>query len=342
LQETFINGRTSKNIALKEKEDLWEKIREVLGSQLQEVEKLLQDCIVARTAAMQNILEHIFSARGKRLRPILLLLCGSIGPLRSKTMIKAAAAVELIHTASLVHDDIIDKADVRRGKPSVNALWGNRAAVLAGDFLFARAFELIADCKNYELNRILTVTIGIMCEGEIEQIRFAFDAHLKKRQYLANIYRKTAALIEACCVIGGTLSGLKKTEVLKLKSYGKNLGMAFQITDDILDIAGEPLLTGKPVGSDLREGIITLPLIYVLEDPLWGQFLREMIKNRDFTPSKIEALCQPSCLDGPIKKALKLASQYLVAAREALETFKGAPEGEILDSLAVYLLERSG
>lgn len=339
MQDTFI-GEMHKNIVLEKKEELWGTIQAVLGSQLEEMEELLQDFIFSNAAAMQNVIGHIFSSKGKRLRPILLLLSGSLGPVQSKTLIKAAAAVELIHTASLVHDDIIDESRVRRGKPSVNALWGNRAAVLAGDFLFARAFELIAACKNYELNRILTMTISTMCEGEIEQIRFAFDTSLSEQQYIENIYRKTAALMEACCSVGARLSGLKEAEVLKLKAYGKNLGMAFQITDDILDIAGEPLVTGKPAGNDLREGVITLPLIYVLEDPVWGQFLQEVIRKRDFSPASIEFLRHPSCIDKPIKRALKRAYQYIGAARESLAGFKGTAEGEILEALTEYVLKR--
>jgi heptaprenyl diphosphate synthase len=329
-----------KKVIPPEKDELWFKIQDILGSKLEEIEELLQDYTLSNVVVMQDLMDHIFGSKGKRLRPILLLLSGSFKPVHNKTLVRAAAAVELIHTASLIHDDIIDESRERRGKPSVNALWGNRPAVLAGDFLFARAFELIACCRNYELNKILTRAISTMCEGEIEQTRFAFNLCFSEQQYIQNIYRKTAALMEACCSAGARLAGLEDATVLQLEAFGRNLGLAFQITDDILDIAGEPLVTGKPVGNDLREGIITLPLIYVLEDPVWAPYLREIVEKRDFSPSTMEFLQHPSCINEPIKRALDKAGLYIRTARECLLDFTGTVEGEILDSLAVYVLQR--
>ena len=322
---------------------LWHAIKEVLGLKLQEVEELLQNCTLSDAVVMQDVMDHIFSSKGKRLRPILLLLSGSfkpVDPVHEKNLVTAAAAIELIHMASLIHDDIIDESRERRGKPSVNALWGNRTAVLAGDFLFARAFELLACCGDYELNMIVTRAISTMCEGEIEQTRFAFDLSLNEQQYLQNIYRKTAALMEACCAAGACLGGLEGEAVLQLEAFGRNLGLAFQITDDILDITGEPLITGKPVGNDLREGVITLPLIYLLEDPVYAPFLREIIEKRDFSPLTMEFLRQPSCINVPVKRALDKARLYIKTARECLAGFTETREGAILESLAEYVLQR--
>jgi heptaprenyl diphosphate synthase len=329
-----------KEVMALEKNELWLKIQEILGAKLEETEELLQDYTVSNVVIMQDLMDHIVSSSGKRLRPILLLLSGSFKPVHSENLIRAAAAVELIHTASLIHDDILDESQERRGKPSINALWGNRLAVLAGDFLFSRAFELVALCRNYELLKVLSRAIGTMCEGEIEQVRFAFNLQLNEQQYMQNIYRKTAALMEACCSAGGRLAGLDDAAVLQLEAYGRNLGLAFQITDDILDITGESLITGKPVGNDLREGIITLPLIYVLEDPIWGPYLKESIEKRDFSPSTLEFLQHPSCINEPLKRSLNKARLCLETAREYLSGFTGTVEGEILDSLAGYVLQR--
>lgn len=280
------------------------------------------------------------SSGGKRLRPILLLLCGSIMKEAGCTTVKAAAAAELIHTASLIHDDIIDEAVRRRGRASLNARWGSSLAVQAGDFLFARAFRLIALCDNSSLNLIFSRAISSMCEGEMEQVDNAFNLHLTERQYMRYIYRKTAVLIEACCGTGARLAGTGESSVEALRLYGLNLGMAFQIKDDVLDIAGEPYLTGKPLVSDLREGVITLPLIYILQDPQWGPALRRVVTRRDFSAAGLEFLQQLSCADGPLKRALERASFYAQEARECLAGLERNAVTETLTELAGYALHR--
>lgn len=331
----------TEKVALQQK-DLWLKIGELLGAKLKALEELLQDFTASDVAVMQEMMEHLIKNRGKRLRPILLFLCGGINPavVDDYTLLRAAAAVELIHSASLIHDDIIDGAEERRGKPSLNALWGNHPAVLAGDFLFARSFELIASCGNFALIKVLTRAVSIMCEGEIEQGVHAFDLRLTEQQYLHNIYRKTAALMEACCSAGARLAGLTDDAVLLLEAYGRNLGLAFQITDDVLDITGEASLTGKPVRSDLREGIITLPLIYLLEDPVWGSHLSEVIEKRDFSSATLSFLDYPDCIYSPIRQALARAAAYIEEAKACLSGVGDVLPIEILKALADFVLER--
>ncbi|MDO9534690.1 MAG: polyprenyl synthetase family protein [Bacillota bacterium] len=316
------------------------KIEESLGSKLLEVEEIIHDFTNSNVSIMKDLMNHILSSRGKRLRPVLLLLSGSFQPANDYVLIRAAAAVELIHTASLIHDDIIDESYERRGSPSLNARWGNRPAVLAGDFLFARAFELISLCQDFQLNKSFMKAIGTMCEGEIEQNVFAFNVNISEEQYLKNIYRKTAVLMEACCGEGARLSRLEGKDVSKLQAYGRNLGLAFQITDDILDIIGKSEFTGKPIGKDLQEGIITLPLIYVLEDITWGPRLKEVIENRAFSSENIDFLFQPSCIDGPLARAMDKAASFVREARESLAGFENTHARQILEEFADFVLQR--
>jgi len=335
VNKTFVEENISKV-----ENSLKIKIQETLGSKLIEVEELLHDFTDSNVTIMKDLVTHILSRRGKRLRPMLLLLSGSFQPANDYILLQAAAAVELIHTASLIHDDIIDESLERRGNPSLNARWGNRPAVLAGDFLFARAFELISLCQDLQLNKTFMRAIGTMCEGETEQNVFAFNVNISEEQYLKNIYRKTAVLMEACCGEGARLSRLEERDVSKLEAYGRNLGLAFQITDDILDITGKSEFTGKPICKDLQGGIITLPLIYVLQDITWGPHLKEIIEKRAFSSGNIEFLFQPSCIDGPLAQAMDKAAFYVREARESLAGFQDTPARQILEELTDYVLLR--
>ncbi len=330
------------NEAATDAEILQRKIRSLLGTNLDKVEEILQDYPTSGKGLLRELADYILTCRGKRMRPILLMLCGNLGAVvEDYSMVRAAAAVELIHTASLIHDDVIDASLKRRGKLSLNNICGNRSAVLVGDFFFARAFELIACCGDFELNMLLTQAIGAMCEGEIEQARLAFNPMISEEDYFANIYRKTAVLLEASCGAGGRLAALDEQNIQKLESFGRNLGLAFQITDDILDIVGEPSITGKPVGNDLKEGNITLPLIYILKDPYWGPCLREIINKRDFSPASLEFLKDPSCSRVPLESARLKALHFIEKALEHLSGFKDCPAKTVMKELANSIPNRN-
>ena len=315
-------------------------ITSLLGDDLLAVEETILDFTVSEAGAMQDLVSSVVQNRGKRLRPLLVLLSGYNIDGGREALRNVATAVELIHTASLLHDDIIDGAGERRGKPSLNALYGNSSAVLTGDYFFARAFELLAQCEDSALICLLTTAISTMCEGEIEQSRNAFNCYISETQYLRCAYSKTAVLLEACCEAGALLSTLDRNAVQQLKHYGRNLGMAFQITDDLLDIWGDPASTGKPVGSDLQEGTITLPLIYVLEDPRWGEQLRQLVHKRDFSPEALAFLTDPTCLTGPLAKAQQQAAAYVCRAVDSLHALEQGPAREILEKMAALTLQR--
>ncbi len=316
-------------------------IASLLGEELAAVEEYLLDFTVSGAEAMQELIALVLQNRGKRLRPLLVLLSGSFKKAKRQALHRIAAAVELIHTASLLHDDVIDGACERRSKPSLNALYGNFPAVIAGDYFFARAFELVALCGNVQLIRLFSTAIGAMCEAEIEQARNAFNCDAGEREYLRCAYGKTAALLEACCAAGALLSCLEETAVQQLKAYGRNLGFAFQITDDLLDIWGNPACTGKPAGSDLREGTMTLPLIYILQDPVFGERLRELISRRDFSREKLTFMLDPACRSGPLARAQQKAAAF---AGEAVRSLHGLEQNScrlLLEKIAAFVLQRN-
>ena len=319
------------------KKELLNKINEVAGTDLAAVEEMLFDCIASDSQAMQDVIRHVFRRPGKRLRPALVLLTGSLYPSKNENVLKVATAAELIHTASLIHDDIIDSSSWRRNQPSVNASYGNRPAVLAGDYLFARAFEMIALCEHVQLFRSFSRVVSVMCEGEMEQARHLFNLDRTKEEYLHDAYRKTAALMETCCGAGARLSGLDIKAIESLEHYGRNLGMAFQLIDDLLDIAGDSLVMGKPANSDIREGIITLPYIYLMEGCLAEQWIREKIERRDFSAIRMEFFQHdPSKLNDPLKRTLLDAEGYVKQARQNLSQFaveNHQLDGDVLDTL---------
>ncbi|NLX92072.1 MAG: polyprenyl synthetase family protein [Firmicutes bacterium] len=318
------------------------RIKALLGDSLEKVERILQDYRAPGKGLIREQADYVLAGRGKRLRPVLLLLCGNLGTFAEEyTLVRAAAAVELIHTASLIHDDVIDASSERRGRLSLNDVFGNRSAVLVGDFFFARAFELLAYCGDFELNMLFTRAIATMCEGEIEQAGCAFDLTISEEDYFANIYRKTGVLLEASCGAGGRLAALDDTTIGKLEAFGRNLGLAFQITDDILDIVGKPAITGKPVGNDLREGNITLPLIYILQDPDWGPLLREIISRKDFSSASLEFLRDPSCNRVPLETCRKIALSFIEKALEYLSFVRDSPAKTLLKELALSIPQRS-
>lgn len=232
---------------------------------MEQVEKALHDTVHSRARVIGEAGEHLIASGGKRLRPALVILaaelCGYTGPRR----IALAAALELLHTATLVHDDVVDLADVRRGRPSVNAIWGNRRAVLAGDFFYARASSIIIEDGNLEIVESYSNTIRLIAEGELLQLERSFDVDATEAHYYDVIERKSATLLANCCEVGALLGGVTRGERNRICEYGRQLGLAFQLRDDCLDYDARLEELGKQPFADLREGKITLPLILALK-----------------------------------------------------------------------------
>lgn len=229
------------------------------------VEATLRDQLASKVELIGTLGEHLLSSGGKRLRPVLVLLsaelCGYTGPRR----IELAAALELLHTATLLHDDIVDLAEIRRGRPTANAIWGNRRAVLAGDFFYARASSIIVEDGHLEIVESYAKTIRLMAEGELLQLERSFDVDVTEAHYYDVIERKSATLLSNCCEIGSLLGGVTRGERNRIREYGRQLGLAFQLRDDCLDYDSDVRELGKEPFADLREGKITLPLILTLK-----------------------------------------------------------------------------
>lgn len=240
-------------------------IFDLVREDLAQVEAEIRLESVASVDAITTIGRYLHSSGGKRLRPILVLLCARLFGDAGRAAVRMAAVVEMIHAATLVHDDVIDYADTRRGRPSTNAVWGNHTSVLAGDWLYMQAFQIALEERNFTVLDLLIGLTQRMVEGELLQLERIGRIEVSEADYMELVDRKTASLFSACAQLGAIFGRAGESEISRLGDFAWNLGMAFQLVDDVLDFTAEEEVLGKPVGSDLREGKVTLPLIYALE-----------------------------------------------------------------------------
>ena len=261
---------------------------DVVESDLKRLEHELCSVIHSPEQLITDMSKHLVEAGGKRLRPALYFMCAQNKVCDTEKLVTMAVAIELIHMATLVHDDVIDNSDMRRGRPTANSCWGNHSSVLIGDYLFSKAFSLVANKVSNQKLKVLTDVICSMCEGEINQNRSTFHADQVENDYFGRIAQKTADFIGASCELGALAAALPSNEVQAFRKYGYSLGMAFQITDDILDITASEEQLGKPVGNDLRQGIVTLPVIYALNNSPHRAELREIVSTPDMSEEKIK------------------------------------------------------
>lgn len=287
---------------------------------LEQLEDELLAAVDSPVDIVQEIGEHLVSAGGKRIRPALCLLAARGGPdFELKHLLPLAAALELIHTASLVHDDVIDEAGTRRGVPTANAKWGNQISILSGDYIFAQAFRLVSskDYGNYIYHRLAEL-VGDLSTGEIIQNRQVYMASRDVEDYYNRIQKKTADFLEICCELGGVVSGMPEEKTKRLAEYGHCIGMAFQITDDILDIEQTEEKIGKPAGNDIRQGIVTLPVIRALNESPDREELERIVTDSNMTDEMLErAISIVKASDG-VDFAKARADGYLQRAREVL------------------------
>lgn len=290
----------------------------MIDNDLQLVENELLSVIQTPIQTLEKIGTHLTKAGGKRLRPALFLLCARLSAVPAVSPIAVASAIELIHMATLVHDDVIDNAETRRGIPTANTVWGNHPSVLAGDFLFAKAFSLVASQGNSEIVGILASVICSMCEGEILQIKEAFNHKQIEADYYTRIAKKTADFIVGSIQCGAVAAGMNQSDTMALCTYGKNIGLAFQITDDILDFTASSQQLGKPTANDLRQGIITLPVIHAMDHSQYGHELREIIYRREMTENNIERALGIVQDAASIEYSYAKVKQCILEAKEAL------------------------
>jgi octaprenyl-diphosphate synthase len=288
---------------------------------------------------MAEMMDLVLAARGKRLRPALSLLAGKFGRYRPDLLIPLAASIELLHTATLVHDDVIDNATTRRGRPTANSMLHNTTTVMLGDYMFAHAANFAARTGNIRVIRLFSQTVMTIARGEIGQDMTAYDTRQTVRQYLERIGGKTASLFAAACQGGALLAEASENRVEALKDYGYNLGMAFQIVDDILDFVGDEQEMGKPVGSDLSQGTLTLPSLLLLDrhpknNPIRKLFARR--RRQEYLSQAVEMIRQS---DIP-RESYQIAESFAKEAEEALTALPKNSARRTLRDIVRYVLER--
>ena len=304
------------------------------------VNALIRTRLASDVVLINQIAEHIIGGGGKRLRPMLVLLAAHAAGYRGREHVLLAAVVEFIHTATLLHDDVVDESDLRRGRKTANALWGNAASVLVGDFLYSRAFQMMVEADEMRVMGILAETTNRIAEGEVLQLLNIHNPDVDETAYLRVIERKTAVLFAAATRLGAVLGGLAVAQEEALATYGMNLGYAFQIADDVLDYVSDAGTLGKNIGDDLAEGKATLPLIYAIEraTPEQAASLRRAIETGglDSLDNIIGAIRD----SGAIERALHRAQGYADAAKAALATLPDSAARDALSVLADYALRR--
>ncbi|MBL4603007.1 MAG: polyprenyl synthetase family protein [Emcibacteraceae bacterium] len=294
-------------------------------------------------ALIPQLAGHLIASGGKRLRPMLTLaasrLCGYAGDRH----IRLATCVEFIHSATLLHDDVVDKSDLRRGEDTANAIWGNKASVLVGDFLFSRSFELMVEDGSLEVLRILSSASSVIAEGEVLQLITANDTDTTEHAYMEVICAKTAALFAAACEIGGVIAERPKSECEALMSYGQNLGIIFQLIDDVLDYSAEQKTLGKSVGDDFHEGKITLPIVLAFrrgtdeERTFWKRTMEDLDQGPDDLNRAIELMVKHNALTDTVERA----RHYGAIARDALAIFPDNDYRKALIGVVDFCINRA-
>ncbi len=277
---------------------------------------------------------------GKRLRPLLLILSARMGEPEEDALLEAATAIEVLHTATLIHDDIVDRAETRRGLPTTVASYGREIAVATGDYLFAETFTALAQIGDSRLIRAFSEASHGLAAGELEQYRSSGGVNVEVEAYLDHIRMKTAGLFKAACVAGGTLGGLSLRQIDALATYGQALGIAFQMSDDIMDLVGKPGLMGKGIGTDLVEGTVTLPIIFALREGD-AATIRRALADPDPSPAVLEAAIEAVLATGAVARTEAWAMGEIDAAFEGLGLLPGGPERKILEAVATEVVGRS-
>jgi heptaprenyl diphosphate synthase len=306
----------------------------VLCDDLRRVEDGLLASVEAQDVFLTEVASHLIRAGGKRIRPALALASAGVPhetlASASNEVVRGAVSVELVHLGSLYHDDVMDDAEIRRTVDSVNARWGNLKAILAGDYLLAKASEIAASLGT-EVAGLLAATIGRLCEGQVLELQHAFDTDRSEASYLTSIDGKTASLLATACRIGGIVGGLPRPHVEQLTTFGHDYGMAFQIVDDVLDVVATDEQLGKPAGHDLVEGVYTLPVIRTLADDGPGADKLRALLGSPLPADELEVARDIVRSNGAVDTALGVAESYATRARSALE---GLGDGESVQAMA--------
>lgn len=309
--------------------------------ELSVVEKELMSAVKCPDPLLTEGATHLVSAGGKRLRPIFCLLGGKFYQFNLDKLVPLAVALELIHMATLVHDDVVDSSMTRRGIPTIKARWGNRISAHLGDYLLGKSLVLISQYEDPLIPAVLADTSVKMSEGEIVQIATSFNTNQAMRDYFYRINRKTALLISASCKLGAVACGAPAPLHQALHRFGHHIGMAFQITDDILDMTAEQVKLGKPIGGDLRQGIITLPAIYALQNSPKRKRLQKIVADRNKSDKDVREAITLITECGGVEYAYGVAKKYIAKAKKELGGLPDVPVKKTMRTIADFVGIRS-
>lgn len=315
-------------------------IQSLIDSELQQVNQQIHQQLTSSIPLAEEIAEYIVSSGGKRIRPILVLLSAKTFAYQGNEHILLAAIVELLHTATLLHDDVIDQSEMRRGNKTANAQWGNQASVLVGDLLHARSFQMIASLQQPAIIRLLAAATSIIVEGELLQLTHCHQPDTSEQIYLEIISNKTGKLFELSTHLGAVLCQQPNPHCHAMASYGRHLGAAFQLIDDMLDYSGDPSKTGKNIGDDLAEGKPSLPLIYILQHGNSEQ--KQTVKTALLNSNQADIQCiqQAIAETKALDYTRQHAERFIKQAKESLAPINDSPARQALLSLAQFALER--
>ena len=313
-----------------------------IGDEVEKVDQEFRKNLRSDVSIISAIGEHLLLSGGKRFRPILLLLAAKLCEYRGNDHISMASLIEFIHTATLLHDDVVDRAELRRGIESANAKWGNEACVLVGDFLFTKCFSLMVETGNHKILQAIAKATTLMAEGELEELIKTNDLSLTEGNYLSIIARKTAALFSAATLIGAILGNVSEEKEKELSDFGMDLGIAFQLIDDNLDYTSREEEFGKKIGIDLQDGKITLPLIFTLSHCKKEEevFIRETVESDPITKEAFFNVVEIIGRYHGLNYTWEKAKEYVKRAKGHLRPFTNSREKEALYLLADYVLER--
>jgi len=317
-------------------------ILDLVRPDLQRVESEIGLESVASVDAITAIAQYIHSSGGKRLRPTLLLLCNRLFGPSNDTAVRLAAVIEMIHSATLVHDDVIDIAATRRGRPSTNTVWGNHTSVLAGDWLYMQAFQVALRERNFHILDLLIGLTQLMVEGELIQLDRLRRMDITEADYMELVDRKTASLFAVAAKLGAVAAGASEEAETRLGDYGWNLGIAFQLADDILDFTSREKVLGKPVGNDLREGKVTLPLIYALSEASAEERLlvETVLKDGNYETVPFRRILEVVHRHRGIQRARERAQCFTEKARAIMAEFPSSPYQRALLSITDLMTDR--
>jgi octaprenyl-diphosphate synthase len=314
----------------------------LIKDDLEKLEHSIERLLTTRITFIKEVVYHIVRSGGKRIRPILVILSSRMCGYRGDQHLPYAAIVEFIHTATLLHDDVVDNATTRRGTPTANTVWGNESSVLVGDFLFTKSFDLMVSHHNEEILEVMSRATTNLAEGEILELLKTSDSKITEEEYFEVIASKTAVLLSAACEIGAVLGGVEIAQRKALRDFGYHLGMAFQLTDDLLDYTSTDTTLGKDTGRDLMEGKVTLPLIYALKsaspqdrDFVEAGLIKTRISRREFL--KVRTFIEKH---GGMEYTSRISKEHVETAKNLLAVFPPSPYKTALTELADYIVTR--